>query len=43
MNRFLKAYGSQVLSVLAIVSLLGVGIIGQLPEETDTPDGPSNG
>lgn len=43
MNRFLKAYGSQVLSVLAIVSLLGTGIIGQLPEETDTPDGPSNG
>jgi len=43
MNRFLKAYGSQVLSTLAILSLLGAGIIGQLPEETDTPDNPSNG
>ena len=43
MSRFFKVYGSQVLSVLAIVSLLGAGIIGQLPEETDTPDDPSNG
>ena len=42
MSRFFKAYGSQVLSVLAIVSLLGAGVIGQLPEETET-DGPSNG
>lgn len=43
MFSYLKVYGSRVLSVLAIVSLVGAGIIGQLPEETDTPDGPSNG
>jgi len=42
MNRFFKAYGSQVLSTLAILSLLGAGVIGQLPEETET-NGPSNG
>mgnify|MGYP001466657276 CR=1 FL=1 len=43
MSRFLKAYGSQVLSVLAIVSLIGAGVIGHLPDESDTPDGPSDG
>lgn len=43
MSRFFKAYGSRVLSMLAIVSLLGAGVIGQLPEGTDTSDGPSNG
>jgi len=42
MNRFFKAYGSQVLSTLAVLSLLGAGVIGQLPEETET-NGPSNG